>query len=116
MGDCSGCPCSRRRIPKMPTTVYLLSTAGGNLAMMKQQQKVDDWLQIKKLVVEKVDGCDANNKDLRTKLWEVAGKRGYPMLFLKDGDEYTFMGDYDELEFLMESEQFDGKFEAAEKE
>eukprot|EP01094_Clydonella_sp_ATCC50884_P007386 TRINITY_DN16560_c0_g1_i1.p2 TRINITY_DN16560_c0_g1~~TRINITY_DN16560_c0_g1_i1.p2 ORF type:complete len:101 (+),score=45.88 TRINITY_DN16560_c0_g1_i1:22-324(+) len=100
----------------MGIIVYLLSTAGGNLATAKQQQKIDDWITIKKLKVEKVDGCDADNKELRTKLWEVADKRGYPMLFIREGDSYEFIGDYDEIEYLMESEQFDARFASAEKE
>ena len=36
--------------------------------------------QPKKLNIQHIDGGDAANKDIRAQLWDIAGKRGYPLL------------------------------------
>eukprot|EP01115_Flamella_aegyptia_P015144 TRINITY_DN907_c0_g1_i1.p1 TRINITY_DN907_c0_g1~~TRINITY_DN907_c0_g1_i1.p1 ORF type:complete len:108 (+),score=31.61 TRINITY_DN907_c0_g1_i1:31-354(+) len=96
----------------MSTCVFLLSSVGGNLVQMKRTQKIDQWLaSIPNLNVDKVDGAVAENKDTRTALWECSGQRGYPQLYIRDGEgNLTFIGDYEEIEYLVESEQFKGKF------
>ena len=65
--------------------------------------------------MDKVDGADADSRDLRNELWGVSGERGYPQMFVKDGDSYTFVGAYDALEMLIEDEAFDAAFEGCEK-
>ena len=38
------------------------------------------YLQIKKMVVETIDGSVESNRDVRNQLWEIAGTRGYPLI------------------------------------
>ncbi|KNC46603.1 uncharacterized protein AMSG_03040 [Thecamonas trahens ATCC 50062] len=94
--------------------VLLISSYGGNLAQEKNTKKVVDWCEIKKVKVEMVDGADADNRDLRNTLWGISGSRGYPQMFIKTGDDYAFVGDYDGLEGLIETETWDAAFDGVE--
>lgn len=72
--------------------------------------------QVKKAVYTQVDGAAPANKDLRARLWEVAGVRGYPLVFKVDGAEvsaassFTFVGDFDAVSEIVESESWDASF------
>eukprot|EP01096_Ripella_sp_DP13-Kostka_P003599 TRINITY_DN15426_c0_g1_i1.p3 TRINITY_DN15426_c0_g1~~TRINITY_DN15426_c0_g1_i1.p3 ORF type:complete len:117 (-),score=61.90 TRINITY_DN15426_c0_g1_i1:79-384(-) len=94
----------------MATVLVLVSTASSSMPLQKAQRKIADWLQIKKLAYEEVDGANREFAELRNKLWDIAGQRVYPLVFIKDGENYTFVGDYDAVEYLMESETFDSQF------
>jgi hypothetical protein len=56
----------------------------------------------KKIGVDKIDGANAANKELRASLWAVSGKRAiYPQLFRRlpagGPKEYEFIGDWDAI-------------------
>ena len=75
----------------------------------------------KRIDVTLVDGSVAANKALRTALWAMAGKTGYPQLFSSTGTSpkstdsdpaaaaaaYTFLGDGPKLNDEVENETID---------
>merc|ERR1711991_241588 len=88
------------RMSDSKKAVLLFSSYGGNLAQEKHTNKVNDWCEIKKLDVEKVDGADPDSRDTRNTLWEVSGARGYPQMFIRgeDGRVHAPVVDYLELD------------------
>ncbi len=52
-----------------------------------------------------IDGAQDANHDLRGKLWAVSGKRAvYPQLFIEEGGNYTFVGDFEAVSALVEND------------
>jgi hypothetical protein len=60
------------------------------------------------IVPVEIDGASADNKDIRSELWGISGKRAiYPQLFSRtstpDGKfSYSFIGDWDSIHTLVE--------------
>mmetsp|Transcript_53474 Transcript_53474/g.107177 ORF Transcript_53474/g.107177 Transcript_53474/m.107177 type:complete len:94 (+) Transcript_53474:88-369(+) len=54
---------------------------------------------------EEVDGLLPENKELRSKLFDLSNLRGkYPQVFIEDGGEYEFVGDWDAFEAIVEND------------
>jgi hypothetical protein len=73
-------------------------------------------LEGKGLTVQWVDGSLGENKEQRTKLFGISGKRAvYPQFFIlmEGSDEPTFVGDYEEFEGLVECDALDSEVLAA---
>jgi hypothetical protein len=71
-----------------------------------------------------IDGANADNKDIRAKLWGISGKRAvYPQLFARlsstggggsgSSGEYRFICDWAALEFLVENNEEQHGLDAA---
>ena len=63
-------------------------------------------MESKKVNFFEVDGSDAEQKELRSTLFNLSGLRGkYPQVFLQDaGGQYSFVADWDEFEGLLDSD------------
>jgi hypothetical protein len=62
------------------------------------------------IAVTEVDGANADNKDERSRLWGVSGKRAvYPQVFVEVGSNLTFIGDGEDIQDLNDA----GTLEAA---
>lgn len=65
----------------------------------------------KQVSVATVDGAVADNKEKRSELWAISGKRAvYPQLFIQSGSVYEFVGDWDEVTSLVESDDITHAF------
>ncbi len=54
---------------------------------------------------EEVDGLLPENKELRSKLFDLSNLRGkYPQIFIENGGEYEFVGDWDAFEGIVEND------------
>jgi hypothetical protein len=89
-----------------PTKVILLySSLATDQVQIINSTRLETALQAKKMVVDKVDGSLADSKELRDVLFGISGKRGkYPQCFISDGKCHTFVGLWDEVESLLESD------------
>eukprot|EP00617_Octactis_speculum_P018226 CAMPEP_0185768104 /NCGR_PEP_ID=MMETSP1174-20130828/47463_1 /TAXON_ID=35687 /ORGANISM="Dictyocha speculum, Strain CCMP1381" /LENGTH=118 /DNA_ID=CAMNT_0028452641 /DNA_START=19 /DNA_END=375 /DNA_ORIENTATION=+ len=77
------------------------STTGisGNQSMMKNQ------FESKGVSITEIDGAAQENRELRNELFGISEKRGaYPQVFIKEGGETKFVGDYEAFEELIESD------------
>lgn len=62
------------------------------------------------IAVTEIDGANADNKDERSRLWAVSGKRAvYPQVFVEVASDLSFIGDAEELQDLNDG----GQLEAA---
>ena len=94
-----------------PRVVILMSS----MSWDAQTNRMIDLFSAKKLLVEKVDGAAPEEKELREKLFSLSGKRGkYPQCFLKRGDadapQYEFIGTWEQIQDLLESESIPKEF------
>ncbi len=77
------------------------SGGGGQAGKCK---KLEDTFNALRINFLNIDGADAKNKDERNKLFEISGVRGnYPQVFLHEGEETSFVGDYEAVIDLVES-------------
>ena len=87
----------------MSTVVLLLSSLTTDLIAEVNQRKAENILEAHKVVFTKIDASLEENKAIRDQLFKVSNVRAkYPQVFIKNGDEYTFVGDYDTVEQLNE--------------
>lgn len=89
----------------MASTVLLLvsSISAGALDEV-HTRRVTDIISGKKLVFETLDGASPDNLEMRNKLFGISSLRGkYPQVFIKTGDEYSFVGNKETIEELLES-------------
>merc|ERR1719414_1291932 len=59
-----------------------------------------------KFRLEQLDGAQAENKDLRNKLFNCSNVRGkYPQVFIVDGDDkLKYVGNDEDIQYLADSE------------
>ncbi|KAL1500000.1 hypothetical protein AB1Y20_012677 [Prymnesium parvum] len=69
-------------------------------------RKLETTLDGRRVAFTKIDGAAPEHKALRTKLWEISGKRDYPQVFV-DG---AYQGGMDDIQELIESGQFNDIF------
>ena len=87
----------------MSTVVLLVSSLTTDQIAEVNQRKAENMLVGQKVVFEKIDGSLEENKLIRDKLFGVSNLRAkYPQVFIKKGDEFEFVGNYDTMEQLNE--------------
>jgi hypothetical protein len=90
------------------TAVMLFSGMASDQIQTVNARRLDSALNGKKIVHEKIDGSNPDVKDIRDKLFAVSGHRGkYPQLFIKDGENYEFVGLWEEVEGLLDCDDLD---------
>jgi hypothetical protein len=90
--------------------VLLYSSTPSNVGLEGLQREIEDILKGKKLALEKLDGAAEANREQRSKLWGISGKRAvYPQLFARagDGSTWRFIGDGEGLKTMVELETLD---------
>merc|ERR1711963_1192857 len=71
-------------------------TSPDNLKVIEATRDVFKKHKIK--IDVEIDGTDAENHDLRKKLFEISGEPGtYPQIFSKDNDEYVLLAKGEEV-------------------
>ena len=96
---------------QQPRVVVLMST----MSWDAKTNRMIDLFNGKKILVEKVDGAAPEEKELRDQLFLLSEKRGkYPQCFLKRGDidapQYEFIGTWEQIQDLLESESIPNEF------
>ena len=82
----------------MSDKTVILYTSTPKTLVEVAQNRLWNVVTAKKLVVDKYDGCLTENKEIRDKLFSISNKRGeYPQIFLKKGDDYVFVGLWEEV-------------------
>ena len=61
-------------------------------------RKLETTMENKGIDCAKVDGADPEMKDVRSALWEVSQKRGYPLVFTVTDGKCEFVGDWDHIQ------------------
>ena len=94
-----------------PQVVVLMSS----MSWDAQTNRMIDLFSAKKILVEKVDGAAPEEKELRDRLFILSEKRGkYPQCFLKrdndDAPRYEFIGTWEQIQDLLESESIAKEF------
>ena len=91
MGDCK--------------VVILVSSLSADEIQKVNSNRLETALKGKRLVYEKVDGALPENKELRDKLFHSSSLRGkYPQCFICTGDELRFIGMWEDIESLLDSD------------
>ena len=86
------------------TCLLLMSSTPFTSASEDHQRKVKGWLEGTKCVFKELDGCVEENKEMRNNLFAVSGLRGnYPQLFLVGEDSTEFLGNFETLQGMIES-------------
>ena len=93
--------------------ILLWSSLASNAHQQSAQTKMNNTFKIKKCRVEQLDGANADNKELRNKLFNCSKVRGkYPQIFIENGKgELTYIGMDDKIQEELDSETFDKLFE-----
>eukprot|EP01031_Cornospumella_fuschlensis_P038215 gene38215-46436_t len=83
--------------------VFLYSSLATDQIQIVNSRRLEDVLNGKKLVFDRVDGSQTEQKDIRDELFKVSGHRGkYPQCFIKGDTGYRFVGLWDEVESLVD--------------
>ncbi|GAB5363333.1 hypothetical protein AAMO2058_000873700 [Amorphochlora amoebiformis] len=91
--------------------VLLYSSYGsGNVLVRKQTTWLRNlFLHHKKLKLKEVDGTKCVG--VRKNLWEISKRRSYPQIFIQDGTNLDYVGDYAKIHDMVEHDQFWETFE-----
>ncbi len=89
----------------MAEVLVIITSTPSSSAVDGAQRSMLQLLDAFKVAYTTVDGGEPANKELRTAAWAVSGKRVvYPQLFVREaGGELRFLGDWEALEKLNES-------------
>ena len=65
-------------------------------------RKLETTLQNKHVDATKIDGADPEMKAVRSALWEISGKREYPLVFVRSdaSDNFDCIGGADEIQLV----------------
>ncbi|GBG34582.1 Hypothetical Protein FCC1311_108032 [Hondaea fermentalgiana] len=86
--------------------LILVTPSPPTIATENGQRRVITWMQTKKIRYQEVDAID--EKDVRKELTAISGVTGnYPQVFITDGEETTYVGDYEKIESLVELDDVD---------
>lgn len=86
--------------------ILLFSGLASDQIQIVNTRRLETALEGRKMVFEKVDGSLAEHKELRDKLFAASGIRGkYPQCFISNGSTYQFVGQWDEIESLLDCDQ-----------
>ncbi len=84
--------------------VVLVSKSFGTAAQRANQDRAITTLKGQQIPFDEVDGSDPALKDLRNDLFAISGIRGtYPQFFIQEGDQISFLGDFEAFEYMNES-------------
>mmetsp|Transcript_159512 Transcript_159512/g.281565 ORF Transcript_159512/g.281565 Transcript_159512/m.281565 type:complete len:120 (+) Transcript_159512:54-413(+) len=88
----------------MAAKLVLLIANETSATNQKKQEEVKQVCRGWKLDWEEVDGTLEENRELRSKLWDISGKKAeWPQAFaLKDDGEYVFLGDHELIQKVNE--------------
>lgn len=79
--------------------LILYSSLSSDAMQVMNQRRMDDLIMSYKYDYIRIDGASAENKDIRSKLFEVSQQRGkYPQCFVQTGDQYEFIGLWDQVQ------------------
>merc|ERR1719195_2041760 len=97
-----------------PCAVLLWSSLASTAHQTSAQKKMQDIMVAHKIRLEQLDGAQAENKDLRNKLFNCSNVRGkYPQLFIQnEKGELNYIGMDDQFDFLIDSEKVTEVFAA----
>jgi outer membrane translocation and assembly module TamA len=86
-----------------PSRVLILySSLSSDSTQVMNQRRLDDLIKSYKYDYIRIDGASAENKDLRSKLFDVSQHRGkYPQCFVQTGENYQFIGLWDQVSSFM---------------
>lgn len=83
--------------------MFLYSSLATDQIQIVNSRRLEDVLIGKKMVFDRVDGSQTEQKDIRDELFKVSGLRGkYPQLFIKGEAGYRFIGLWEEVESLVD--------------
>ncbi|RYH19876.1 hypothetical protein EON65_25395 [archaeon] len=83
--------------------VYLYSSLATDQLQIVNSRRLEDVLNGKKVVFDRVDGSQTDQKEVRDELFKVSGQRGkYPQCFIKGEAGYRFVGLWEEVESLVD--------------
>lgn len=90
----------------------MMSSLPDSPAEDENQQFVRGIFNQRGIVLEEIDGKQAKNIHLRNRLWALSAEKlvpnSYPQIFIKNGDDYKFIGDFDSINYAAE---YDGNFD-----
>ena len=85
--------------------VILISSLATDQIQIVNSRRLEDSIKGNKIQFDKFDGSLPENKEIRDKLFGVSGLRGkYPQCFLESDGAYRFIGLWDQIEELIESD------------
>eukprot|EP01006_Ploeotia_vitrea_P005995 TRINITY_DN120745_c0_g1_i1.p1 TRINITY_DN120745_c0_g1~~TRINITY_DN120745_c0_g1_i1.p1 ORF type:complete len:122 (-),score=2.99 TRINITY_DN120745_c0_g1_i1:45-410(-) len=87
--------------------VVLISGTPSNLGVEQNQRRMIDAINGAKLKHIIIDGGNSENVEIRNQLFKISEKRAvYPQCFIENtsNNEYTFIGDWEGFEGLLECE------------
>lgn len=85
--------------------ILLFSSLATDQIQLVNSRRLEDVLLGNKIQFDKIDGSLVENKDIRDKLFASSGLRGkYPQCFLESDGVYRFIGLWDHMEELVESD------------
>jgi hypothetical protein len=86
--------------------IFLFSGLATDQIQIVNSRRLETALEGRKVIFDKVDGSLAENKELRDKLFAASGIRGkYPQCFISNGASYQFVGQWEEVESLLDCDQ-----------
>ena len=84
---------------------FLYSSLATDQIQIVNSRRLEDALIGNKIKFEKIDGSLTENKEVRDKLFAVSNLRGkYPQCFLETDGAFRFLGLWDEIEALIDSD------------
>ncbi len=86
--------------------ILLFSSLATDQIQVVNTRRLETALEAKKVTFEKVNGSLVENKTLREVLFAASGIRGkYPQCFIASGDMFQFVGQWEEMESLLDCDQ-----------
>lgn len=87
-------------LPPEPSKILILfSSLSSDSAQVANQRRLEDLIKSYKYDFYKVDGASPDQKDFRSKLFDVSKVRGkYPQCFIETGGEFEFIGLWDQVQ------------------
>lgn len=83
--------------------ILLHSSTSGNSVSNSNTFRIENTLNGKKIIFDKIDGCLDENYEIREFLFNLAGKRHYPLIFKYENDKFSFYADYEIFESLIDT-------------
>ncbi|CAM9446398.1 unnamed protein product [Discosporangium mesarthrocarpum] len=84
--------------------LVLVSSVQVTIKQETDQRRTRDLLNAKGLIFEELDAADESNHPMRDELIDVSGVHGYPQLFLEGPQGVMFVGGWEDLADLVETD------------
>mmetsp|Transcript_872 Transcript_872/g.1158 ORF Transcript_872/g.1158 Transcript_872/m.1158 type:complete len:118 (+) Transcript_872:26-379(+) len=85
--------------------ILLVSSLSTDPIQVVNTRRLQDAIESKKLLYETIDGSMAESKDQRDRLFSKSTIRKYPQCFIEnDGGELEYVGIWDDIESLLDSD------------